>query len=186
VAQENSIVSGVAGRYATALFELAQETKSVDAVGAALDTFDKAVADNPDLARFVRSPVIPGTEKVKVLDPILAKLGIDGYAANFLKLVAGKHRLFLVREIIRGYRALVDQSKGVRRAQVTVAEMPSDKVLGDIRQALRDLAGDNVAVDVKVDPAIIGGITVKLGSRMVDASLRTKLNGIRTAMKEVG
>ena len=81
---------------------------------------------------------------------------------------------------------MVDKANGVVRAQVTVAETPSEKVQGDIKQALKDVAGEKVAVDVKVDPAIIGGIVVKLGSKMVDASLRTKLNGIRTAMKEVG
>jgi F-type H+-transporting ATPase subunit delta len=88
--------------------------------------------------------------------------------------------------MVRAYAALVDREKGVVRAQVTLADMPSEKVLSDIKSALKDVAGDKVEVDVKIDPAIIGGLVVKLGSRMVDASLRTKLNGIRTAMKEVG
>jgi F-type H+-transporting ATPase subunit delta len=186
VAQGNSIVSGVAGRYATALFELAQETDSVDAVGAELTAFEQLIDTMPDMARFVRSPVIPGREKAQALDLVLKSAGIGGYAGNFLRLVAAQHRLFAVRDIIKAYRALADQAKNIRHAQVTLAETPSGKILGDIKQALKDLAGDNVAVDVKIDPAIIGGIIVKLGSRMVDASLRTRLNGIRTAMKEVG
>lgn len=186
VAQENSIVSGVAGRYATALFELAKESNAVEAVGRDLGLFDQIVQTQADVARFVKSPVFTAEEQVKALKPILDTVGISGLAANFLMLVASKRRLFAVQDMVRGYRALVDQATGVVRAQVTVAEQPSDKVLGDIKQALRDVAGEKVAVDVKVDPAIIGGLVVKVGSKMVDASLRTKLNGIRTAMKEVG
>ncbi|MFO1151453.1 MAG: F0F1 ATP synthase subunit delta [Alsobacter sp.] len=186
MAEENTTVSGVAGRYATALFELAKDTGAIDAVGRDLDTFDRLVQSQPDLHRFVRSPVFTAEEQVKALKPILDKAGIGGLAANFLLLVATKRRLFSVQDMVRGFRALVDEANGVVRAQVTVAEQPSEKVLGDIKQALKEVAGDKVAVDVKVDPAIIGGLVVKLGSKMVDASLRTKLNGIRTAMKEVG
>ncbi|MHB2168482.1 F0F1 ATP synthase subunit delta [Alsobacter sp. R-9] len=186
MAQENTIVSGVAGRYATALFELAREAGAVDAVKADLDRFAQLIATQPDVERFVRSPVFTAEEQGKALAPILAKIGVTGLAANFLKLVAAKRRLFAVSDMVRAYGALVDKSHGVVRAQVTVADAPSDAVMGEIRKALKDVAGDNVAIDVKVDPAIIGGIVVKLGSKMVDASLRTKLNGIRTAMKEVG
>jgi len=186
VAQENTMVSGVAGRYATALYELAREAKSVDAVAADLSLFDAMVSGNPDMQRFVRSPVFSSEEQVAALGPILRATGIKGLAANFLQLVAAKRRLFAVHDMVRAYRAMVDQADGVVRAQVTVAEAPSEKVLGDIKQALKDVAGEKVEVDVKVDPAIIGGLVVKLGSKMVDASLRTKLNGIRTAMKEVG
>jgi F-type H+-transporting ATPase subunit delta len=186
VAQEQSIVSGVAGRYATALFELARETDSVDAVGAQLGQFEQLIATMPDMARLVRSPVIPGREKAKALDLVLKSAGIDGIAANFLKLIAAQQRLYGVRDIIRAYRALADQSKNIKHAQVTLAQTPSGRILDDIKQSLKELAGDKVAVDVKIDPAIIGGIIVKLGSRMVDASLRTRLNGIRIAMKEVG
>lgn len=186
MAQENTIVSGVAGRYATALFDLAKESGAIEAVGRDLDAFDAAIRAQPDLQRFVKSPVFGAEEQGRALEPILAALGIGGLAANFLKLVAAKRRLFAVHDMVRGYRALVDQATGVVRAQVTVAEQPSEKVLGDIKQALREVAGEHVAVDVKVDPAIIGGLVVKVGSKMVDASLRTKLNGIRIAMKEVG
>lgn len=186
MAQQNTIVSGVAGRYATALFELASEAGALDAVRADLDRFSQLIATQPDVERFVRSPVFSAEEQTRALGPILDKVGIKGLSANFLKLVAAKRRLFAVADMVRAYGALVDNARGVVRAQVTVADQPSDTVMGDIRKALKDVAGEGVAIDVKVDPSIIGGIVVKLGSKMVDASLRTKLNGIRTAMKEVG
>lgn len=186
MAKQNTIVSGMAGRYATALFELATEAGTVDAVRGDLDRFAGLIATQPDVERFVRSPVFTAEEQTKALGPILDKIGITGLSANFLKLVAAKRRLFAVSDMVRAYGALVDDARGVVRAEVTVADKPSDKVLGDIRTALKDVAGEGVAIDVKVDPSIIGGLVVKLGSKMVDASLRTKLNGIRTAMKEVG
>ncbi len=176
----------MAGRYAGALFELAKEAGRIDAVLRDLETFDAMIAGNPDLERFVKSPVFGAEEQVRAIAPVLDKSGITGLSANFLKLIASKRRLFAVRDMVRAYRTLSDDAAGVVRAQVTVAEKPSETVLDGIRQALKDVAGDKVAVDLRIDPAIIGGIVVKVGSKMVDASLRTKLNGIRTAMKEVG
>ncbi|MGI6247118.1 MAG: F0F1 ATP synthase subunit delta [Pseudochelatococcus sp.] len=185
--QGGSIVSGVAGRYATALFELAAEEKSIDAVGADLARFEALVAESADLARLVRAPVFTAEQQLAAIAAVLDKAGIGGLAGKFVRLVAAKRRLFLVSEIIRSYRALVAESRGVVRAEVTLAEQPSDKVLEEIRTALKGVAkGGEIVLDVKVDPAIIGGLVVKLGSRMVDASLRYKLNSIRLALKEVG
>jgi F-type H+-transporting ATPase subunit delta len=99
--------------------------------------------------------------------------------------VAAKRRLFALPDMIRAYQDLVSDSKGIVRAQVTLAEAPSDTVLNEIKAALRDVAKADVSVDVKIDPSLIGGLIVKMGSRMVDASVRTKLNSIRLAMKEV-
>ena len=107
-----------------------------------------------------------------------------GLAANFLKLVAAQRRLFAVREMARAYRALADEARGVKRAEVTLAQAPSERNLASIREALREVAGADVALDVRIDPSIIGGLRVKLGSRMVDASLKTKLQGIRVAMRD--
>ncbi|WP_342360341.1 F0F1 ATP synthase subunit delta [Terrarubrum flagellatum] len=186
MAQGETIVSGVAGRYAQALFDLAQESKSIDAVKSDLEAFDSLVAQSPDLQRLVRSPVFTAEEQTKAIGAILDKAGIKGLAANFLRLVATQRRLFAVRSMVDAYRKLADAAHGVVRAEVTVAEKPSDSLANEIKKALSDVAGKNVTVDLKVDPAIIGGIVVKMGSRMVDSSLRTKLNGIKVAMKEVG
>jgi F-type H+-transporting ATPase subunit delta len=184
MAGEDSIVSGMAGRYATALFELALEEKALDKVKADLDAFDTLVADNSDLERMVRSPVFGADEQLKALSAILDKAGIKGIAANFLRVVTTNRRLFAARDIIRGFRALVAKHKGEVSADVTVAEKLSDKNLAALKGALNQVTGKDVDLNVKVDPAIIGGLVVKLGSRMIDSSLRTKLNSIKYAMKE--
>jgi F-type H+-transporting ATPase subunit delta len=185
VTREGTIVSGMAGRYATALFDLALSEGAIDAVKADLDGFDALVSDNPDLMRLVRSPVFSADDQVKALSAVLERAGIGGLAAKFLKVVAANRRLFAVRGMIRDFRALVADHKGEVTADVTLAERPSERQLSALRDALGTITRRDVQVEVKVDPAIIGGLIVKLGSRMVDSSLRTKLNSIRHAMKEV-
>ena len=184
MAGESGIVSGMAGRYATALFELALESNAVDQVQADLNAFEALVASSPDLARLVRSPAFAAEEQARALGAVLDKAGQKGIAANFLKVVAGNRRLFAVHDMIRGFKALVAKHKGEVTAQVTVAEALNDARMNDIRNALRQVTGKDVQIDVTVDPSIIGGLKVKLGSRMVDATLRTKLNSIKFAMKE--
>ena len=184
MAAEAPIVSGMAGRYATALFELVLEERALDQVQKDLETFDALVAGNPDLERLVRSPVFTADEQAKALVAILQKVNIGGLAANFLKIVASNRRLFAVRDMIRGFRKLVAQHKGETTAEITVAEKMSEQNLAALTSALKSVTGKDVALDVKIDPAIIGGLVVKLGSRMVDSSLRTKLNSIKYAMKE--
>jgi F-type H+-transporting ATPase subunit delta len=186
VAGEDPIVSGMAGRYATALFDLALEKKAVDAVRADLETFEALVAANADLARLVRSPVFTAAEQARALGAVLEKVGIGGLAAKFLKFVASNRRLFAARDIIRGFRALVARHKGEVSAEVTVAEELNDKHRAALKSALKSVTGKDVDLAIKVDPAIIGGLVVKLGSRMVDSSLRAKLNSIKHAMKEAG
>jgi F-type H+-transporting ATPase subunit delta len=185
MAAEEPIVSGMAGRYATALFELALEEKAVDAVKADLETFERLVAGSPDLLRLVRSPVFGAEEQAKALIAVLDKAGLKGLAANFLKVVASNRRLFAAREMVRAFRALAAKHKGEVTAQVTVAEQLNDKNIDALKSALKSVTGGkDIDMDIKVDPAIIGGLIVKVGSRMVDSSLRTKLNSIKIAMKE--
>ncbi len=184
MAGEGAIVSGMAGRYATALFELAREQNAIDTVKVNLDRFDALVAEIADLARLLRSPVLSADEQGRALSGVLDKVGIDGLAANFLKLVATNRRLFAALDMAKAYRALVAKHKGEVTAEVTVAEKPSEAHLAAIKDALRAVTKKDVQMDVKVDPSIIGGLVVKLGSRMVDSSLRTKLNAIKLAMKE--
>jgi F-type H+-transporting ATPase subunit delta len=186
VAAEDPSVSGVSGRYATALFELARDERSIDAVKADLDQFEAMLADSADLKRLVRSPVFSADTQLKALAAVLEQAGITGISANFLKVVTANRRLFAVTGVIRAFRALVAKFKGEATADVTVAETLSDKNLDVLKAALKSVTGKDVALNVKVDRSIIGGLVVKLGSRMVDSSLRTKLNSIKHAMKEAG
>ncbi|MEW6256203.1 MAG: F0F1 ATP synthase subunit delta [Pseudomonadota bacterium] len=180
-----TIVSGMAGRYATALFELAEEAGSIDAVKADLDTLTAVMAESEDFNRLVKSPVFTAEEQEKAVAAILSKLGIAGLSANFVKLVARNRRLFALPGMIKSYAALVAAKRGEVTAEVTAAEPLSDAHYAALKQALAEKTGKDVGLDVTVDPSILGGLVVKIGSRMVDASLKTKLNSIRHAMKEV-
>ena len=132
----------------------------------------------------MRSPAFGADEQLRALTAILAKAGIGDLTANFLRVITVNRRLFAVRDMIRAYRALVAQHKGEVTAQVTVAEKLSDKNLDALKSALKSVTGGKeIDLDVKVEPTIIGGLIVKVGSRMVDGSLRTKLNSIKLTMK---
>ena len=183
MAAEEHIVSGMAGRYATALFDLAHEANAIDAVKSDLDRFDTLAAQSADLTRLVRSPVFSAREQLQALSAVLERAGIGGLAANFLKLVTTNRRLFAVRDMIKAFYQLVAQHKGETTAAVTVAERLKDEHIQALRAALKSVSGKDVDLDIKIDPAIIGGLVVKLGSRMIDTSLRTKLHAIRHAMK---
>jgi F-type H+-transporting ATPase subunit delta len=187
VAGTEPIVSGVAGRYATALFELARDQRQLDPVRADLDRFDALVNESADLRRLVRSPVFTAEEQRRALAAVLQHVGIGGLAANFLMVVAGNRRLFAVGDIIKAFRTLLARHRGEISAEVTVAEPLDERHQTAIAEALKAATGGRaIDLNVRVDPAIIGGLVVKLGSRMVDTSLRTKLNAIKHAMKEVG
>ena len=186
MANEDPSVSGVSGRYATALFELARDERSVDAVKADLDKFEAMLAESDDLKRLVRSPVFSADVQSKALAAVLDQADISGISANFLKVLTANRRLFAVADVIRAFRALVAKFRGEATADVTVAEPLSDKNLDALKSALKTISGKDVTLNVKVDPSIIGGLIVKLGSRMVDSSLRTKLHALKHAMKEVG
>jgi F-type H+-transporting ATPase subunit delta len=183
--QEGPLLSGVAQRYASALFDIAREANAVDAVAGDLGRFKGLISGSEDLQRLIRNPIFTAEEQSRAVDAILARADISGLTGNFIRLVASKRRLFALPDMIRAYEGLVSDAKGIVRVQVTLAETPSDTVLNEIKAALRDVAKADVSMDVKIDPSLIGGLIVKMGSRMVDASVRTKLNSIRLAMKEV-
>ena len=185
MASTSPIISGIAGRYAAALFELARESGMLDQVGSDLERFSAILDGNAELERLVKSPVFTVEEQAKALGAILDKAGIGGLAANFLRLVAQKRRLFAVRGMIAGFRALVADEKGIVAAEVTVASPLSDTNRKAVLDALQAQAGKTVSLTERVDPAIIGGLVVKMGSRMIDASLKTKLNAMKIAMTNV-
>jgi F-type H+-transporting ATPase subunit delta len=187
LSQEKTLVSGMAGRYALALFELAKDANSTNSIAAELNQFADLIRETQDLERFLKSPVFSATEQLKVINAILAHASIEGLTAKFLQLVAKKRRLFALSNIIRDFNILNDADKGITRAQVTAATNLQDEHIEALKAALAGLAsGTTIEITVKVDPSIIGGLIVQIGSRMVDGSLKTKLNSIRTRMKEVG
>jgi F-type H+-transporting ATPase subunit delta len=177
-------VSGVAGRYALALFDLARDEKALDVVMKGLDSFEELLRESPDLQRLVKSPVYSSEEQVRAIGAVLDRAGISGLTANFIRLVAARRRLVALPGMIAAYRGMLARSKGVVSAEVRLAEEPSPRVMEDIKTALRAMTSSEVDLKVKIDPALIGGLVVQVGSRMIDASLRTKLNSIRIAMKE--
>ena len=189
VDDSNNPTSGVAERYAQALFSLAQEQNVADPVADALRNFGTLIDGSADLKRLVISPVFSAEDQLKAITAVLDKFGYGGITANFIKLVAAKRRLFVLPDMIRAFIALNDKAKGIARAEVTVAGPLSSDHSAALEAALRQVSGGQtvkIKINVNVDPSIIGGIVVKLGSRMVDASLKTKLNSLRTRMKEVG
>jgi F-type H+-transporting ATPase subunit delta len=187
VTQDAVSLSGVAGRYATALFDLASEKGATEDVAKSLAAFQDMITESVELARLVKSPVFSVDEQQKALNAIFAKTKMSGIATNFIQLVAAKRRLFVLSDMIEAYRRLNDQAKGIVAAEVTVAAPLRPEHASALRQALASASGGkSVNLNVKTDPSIIDGVIVKIGSRMVDASVRTKLNAICTRMKEVG
>lgn len=173
----------MAGRYANALFDLATEDNSVAKTGEALQSFLAIVSGSDDLRRLMRSPVFKTEDQLAAVEAIASKAKINGLALNFLKLMSANRRLAAVPDAIAGYQALVARAKGEISAEVTSAEKLSVKQLADLKAALKSAVGSDVALETKVDPSILGGLIVKVGSRMMDNSLKTKLQNLKVAMK---
>lgn len=186
VTDTNSIVSGVAQRYASALFELALEGGALDAVSADLAKLEGAIAASDDLGRLIKSPVFTSDEQVRAITAVLDKIGVGGLAANLVKVAAANRRLFSVPDMIKGYRALLAAHRGEARAEVVSAEALKPEHVAALKEALSGATGGkDVIVETKVDASLIGGLIVKIGSRMIDASLKTKLATLKVALKEV-
>jgi F-type H+-transporting ATPase subunit delta len=176
----------MAGRYAIALFDLALEEDKIDEVEAALDRIDSLLKNSPDFARLVRSPVFSSEEQARSLAAIASHTAISGLTANFLQLLVKNRRLFALRDIIAGFRRLLADHRGEVTAEVTSAIPLSAEQIDELRATLKAKTGKTVTLNMTIDPAILGGLIVKIGSRMVDTSIRTKLNTLKYAMKEVG
>jgi F-type H+-transporting ATPase subunit delta len=186
VAAEADTGSRVAGRYATALFELALEEQALEQVENDLNRFNQAFDAFEDLTRLVKSPVFTAEEQGRALAAILEKVKIEGLTKNFLLLVAKNRRLFAAPDMIRAFRAMLARHRGETSASVIAASKLTEAQVTALKQALKAALGQEVMLQERVDPALLGGLIVKVGSRMVDSSLRTRLNTLRVAMKEVG
>jgi F-type H+-transporting ATPase subunit delta len=186
VAQTTSGASGVAERYANALFALAVEADAVAGVEQDLDGFVALMTASADFARLVRSPVFSADAQVRAVSAVLARAGIGGLVANLVKLAASNRRLFAVPDVVDAYKRLAAAHRGEVSADVTSAEPLAEAHVAALKQALKASLGKDVTLHASVDPGLIGGLVVRVGSRMIDGSLRTKLNSLRLAMKEVG
>jgi F-type H+-transporting ATPase subunit delta len=184
VATDDTIVEGVAGRYASALFELANESSKVSDVEKDLVTFQGLLDESSDLVRLVRSPVIAADDQARAITVIVDKAGIGGLAANFLKLVSSNRRLFVIQDIIKAYRTLAAKARGEIAAEVTSAVPLSDEQVASLKETLKASMGKDVTLQSRVDPSLLGGLIVKVGSRMIDSSLKTKLQNIKVALSE--
>jgi F-type H+-transporting ATPase subunit delta len=186
VAARGTGPGGLAARYAAALFELADEKKQLDEVAADLASLKKAIAESGDLTRLIRSPVLSRAEQSRALAAVLEKAGMSELVRRFVGLVAQNRRLFVLPDMIDAYLSQLAERRGEVTAEVVSAHPLSDAQRDAVAQALRKAVGGKVAVDARVDPALIGGLVVKVGSRLIDSSLRTKLQRLQHAMKGVG
>jgi F-type H+-transporting ATPase subunit delta len=173
VADTSQLTSGVAERYASSLFELALEEGAVDSVTADLDRFQVMLDESEDLKRFVLSPVFSAEDQLKAIVALSEKAGISGFFANFLKVVARNRRLFALPGMIKAFRIIAANQRGEISAEVTSAHALSAEQENELKAALKGVTGKDVAIAVTVDPSILGGLIVKVGSRQIDTSLRS-------------
>jgi F-type H+-transporting ATPase subunit delta len=176
-------LSGIAGRYALAVFELALEEKSLDAVGRDFAALKTMLTESADLARLVRAPVFDRDEQAKGMQALLSAAGAAPLTVRFVLLLCSKRRLFLLPDAIKDYETLFARQRGEIEADVTSARPLTDSQTDELKRVLKAKLGREPRIRSRVDPALLGGLVVKVGSRMVDSSLRAKLNGIRTAMR---
>jgi len=186
VATSSSPVSGVAERYALSLFELAREEGSIDTVESELNQFQGMIDENADFRRLVESPAFTSNEQLSAMAAIVEAVKASPLTANFLKVIATNRRLFVLPGIVRSFRAKAAEHRGEVDASVISANALNDTQRRELAEALGQYAGKTVTMHESVDPSILGGLIVKIGSRQVDTSLRTKLNSLKLALKEVG
>lgn len=185
MASDATGVSGIAARYATALYDLADERKALDEVNDQLAALRALIDESDDLRRLLRSPLLSRQKQAAAIDAVLARAGSADLVRRFVAVVAENRRLFALPAMIDAYRRILAERRGEVTAEVTSAAPLSDSQVGAVTDVLRRAVGGKVSVDLKVDPTLIGGLVVKVGSRMIDNSLRTKLQRMQLSMKGV-
>lgn len=176
--------TGVAGRYATALFDLALEANALETVEADLQTLKDVINASEDLKKFLKSPIYGRDEQEKAIGAIAQKTGFGALTTNFLLLVAKNRRLFALEDMIAAFAANAARHRGEISAEATTAAPMNGDQEKALRMEIEAMVGKAVNLDTKVDPDLLGGLVVKIGSKMIDSSLRTKLNRLKTVMKE--
>lgn len=173
----------LAGRYASALFDLARDERQIDAVGRSLDGLNQALLDSKEFAELIASPLISRDEAGKAFAALAPELQLDPITTKFLGVLAKNGRKHELRAVIRAFRRLAAEHRGETTAEIVTARALSDDQIAALKSQLRARAGTDVNIDASIDPNILGGIVVKLGSQRIDASIRTKLNRLASAMK---
>ena len=182
----STLTSSAAGRYATALFELAKEDNALEAVEADLTALEAALSESPDLGHLIASPIHTREEQGRALDAVAQKMGLGTLTRNVLGLMASKRRIFALPQLIANFQSLLADHRGEVTADVTAAAALSKAQTDALASKLKASVGRDVKLNVTVDEAIIGGLIVKVGSKMIDSSIASKLAGLHNAMKEVG
>lgn len=180
------MMASMAGRYAAALFEIAKDERQLSQVESDVKAFQAMLDESEDLRRLVRSPVISSENQAKALKALLQRAGVSGLTANFLSLIARSRRLFAVADMLKNFRALLAIERGEVNADVASAHPLGADQMNALKDALKAQVGKDVQINTRVDPGLLGGLVVKVGSRMIDSSLRTKLNNLKVAMKGIG
>ncbi len=178
-----AIQASLGGRYALALFELAQDAKGIDMVERSLATVRDALAESDDFRTVTTSPLVSRGDAAKAMFATASTLGIDDTTRNFLGVLADNRRLGQLPQIMRAFRDLAARHRGEVAAEVTSAHPLDDDQVSALKQQLRTRVGSDVSVDLSVDPALLGGLVVRIGSQMIDSSIRTRLNALASAMK---
>jgi F-type H+-transporting ATPase subunit delta len=185
VADRTDSVSGVAERYASALFDLARDESAIDAIEAELVALSGLIDTSEDFRRLIQSPVFSAEEQGRAIGAIADRAGIAGLTGNFLRLVARNRRLFALPGIIKAFRGMAAEERGEVTAEVASAQPLNDDQVAALKAALKERLGKDVTLSASVNPALLGGLVVKVGSRMIDTSLRTRLMTVKTRLKEV-
>ena len=181
-----SISTGIAGRYASAVFALAKEDNSLNAIEADVNALDAVMSDSADFRSLITSPVYTRDEQKAAIGALAEKMGLSATIANTLRLMASKRRLFVLPQLVAGLRALIAEEKGEITAEVTAASELTAAQQQSLAETLKNAVGKDVKIKMAVNPALIGGLVVKVGSQMIDTSIRAKLNALQNTMKEVG
>ncbi|MGP7794631.1 F0F1 ATP synthase subunit delta [Sphingomonas sp. CLY1604] len=177
------IQASLGGRYALALFELARDARSIDTVEASLAQVRDALAGSADFRELTVSPLVARGAAVKAVLATADTLGLDATTRNFLGVLAENRRLGQLPAIIRAFRQLAARHRGETTAEVASAHPLTDDQVTELKQQLRQRVGRDVSVDLTVDPSLLGGLVVRIGSQMIDSSIRTRLNALASAMK---
>ena len=177
------IRASLAGRYASALFDLARDERQIDNVGQSLDKLKAGLGESQDLQALVSSPLVSRDAAGKAFDAVAPSMGLDPLTTRFLAVLAKTGRLRQLSDVIRLFGSLAAEHRGETTAEVTSARPLDDNQIAALKTQLGARVGRDIRIDARVDPTILGGIVVRLGSQMIDASIRTKLNTLATAMK---